>query len=105
MPPKCIWKSTETFQFRLRKPHLRKAAKLDANHNFLKAKRLWKEGKFRVAKKNLVHGVRYFEFANQLLAGQPPKFEGELANSLWREIDQGEWSWEELERKFKVSLV
>jgi hypothetical protein len=65
LPAEFVWLETVKFNYAVRLPALRRAVKADALHNYTKAKRLWSTDQY-VAKKNVLHGLRYLEFALQL---------------------------------------
>jgi hypothetical protein len=51
LPSSCVLKKSFQFELKIRKPNLRKAVLIDADHNFHKAKRLFKEGNKNYRKK------------------------------------------------------
>jgi hypothetical protein len=59
---------------------------MDSSHNFAKAKRLWiNDQDFRKAKKNIVHGLRWLHFTNQIL--QDGKvYDFTCGNDSWKEV-------------------
>lgn len=71
-------------------PNLRQSIQMDSTHNAAKAKRLWRELDFYTAKKNVLHGIRYLNYAIQVLeTGSINDFKA--GNEFFRDI----MNWEE----------
>lgn len=75
--------------------------RMDSTHNFSKAKRLWKDPLTRyVAKKNIVHCLRYLEYGNQLIyTGKIYDFTA--GNQYWKAVFEKESdNWKDFETEF-----
>lgn len=97
-----IWKKEIDFSFTIKKIQIEYSSLIDSRHNFTKAKRSFeKEKNEKKAKKNLIHGLRYLNWAVQILE------KGEIynvseGNELWFEIkDLKVQDWMELENKVR----
>lgn len=108
LPKQYVWKETFPFDFKLQLINLRKAALQDGSHSLAKAKRLWSEGHQLKAKKNLVHGLRFLNFAKQLIDTFRGQGKGVIfdvtggANQYWQAAMENKSStWQEFENKFK----
>jgi predicted nucleotidyltransferase len=67
IPNEFVWQRKLNFSWKLRKNCVNKMISLDVQHNFSKAKRLWKNPKtMLVAKKNLLHCKRWIEYGKQI---------------------------------------
>jgi hypothetical protein len=65
---------------------LSKVVLMDCLHNFNKAKRSWKEKNYSKARKNLVHGLRWLEFAEQMARNDGKIVDLYAANKWWFEV-------------------
>eukprot|EP01119_Soliformovum_irregulare_P019879 TRINITY_DN6383_c0_g1_i4.p1 TRINITY_DN6383_c0_g1~~TRINITY_DN6383_c0_g1_i4.p1 ORF type:complete len:501 (+),score=162.43 TRINITY_DN6383_c0_g1_i4:56-1558(+) len=101
LPKRCVWLDEAGMTFRLRKNCLKKVVLMDANHNWMKAKRLWKEGDKNKSKKNIVHGLRYLDYALQLIQeGTISNFEA--PNIYWHQISENPTdNWMDFEEFYK----
>jgi hypothetical protein len=99
-PKEFVWKEDIKFDFKLRIPALQKSVRMDSTHNYAKAKRLWKSDIY-VARKNLVHGIRYLRYCLQLLeSGAITDFSA--GNEVWAEImNNPSVDWKEYEAKYE----
>lgn len=67
IPTQFAWLVKQQFSWKLRKNALKKMINLDVQHNFTKAKRLWKNPSTQlIAKKNLLHAKRWLEYGRQI---------------------------------------
>ena len=86
LPPQFVWMENHKFTFELKLLNLRKATLQDGSHNLAKAKRLFNQGEQKIAKKNLVHGLRYLNFGQQLVkTGKIIDLTGNV-NETWKEV-------------------
>eukprot|EP01124_Arcella_intermedia_P006836 TRINITY_DN14131_c0_g1_i1.p1 TRINITY_DN14131_c0_g1~~TRINITY_DN14131_c0_g1_i1.p1 ORF type:complete len:651 (-),score=166.09 TRINITY_DN14131_c0_g1_i1:9-1961(-) len=101
LPQSCILKETHKFSENIRLPTLKRAILMDSSHNFAKAKRLWMEGDHKKAKKNIVHGLRWLMFGEQIIeTGRIEDFT--LGNNYWNEVTQDPAKeWGHYEAKFR----
>lgn len=105
LPLEYRWMEKIKFHFCLKLPNLRKATLQEASHNYQKAKRLFtKEKNPLKAKKNIVHGLRYLNYAKQLFeSGSILQFIVE--NETYVQIMQNNFSeWNQLEQMFFFSI-
>lgn len=73
-------------EFVLHLPNIRQSVQMDSTHNFAKAKRLWRQGDYYTAKKNIVHGIRYLNYSLQLLGGEGRIYDFTVGNEYWAEV-------------------
>ena len=96
LPSEYVWMETCKFPFELKMINLKRAALqgnfffnanqlADGSHNLAKGRRLWSEGDKKKAKKNVVHGLRYLDFAMQL-AKQNCIHSIHNGNKYWDEV-------------------